>query len=344
MKSNTLSCTVGWIIEGAAEAKVALCAIPTTLKLVRDYCKYSISEAVDVQSAPMKPWPFRYHAPTSIEAATEALALAGDDGLVMSGGQSLMPMLNMRLARPSDVIDLSTVPDLSCIEVRDGMVEVGAMVTHRAAETDPLIATHLPLAHRAAGLIGFRAIRNRGTVGGSIAHADPAAEWPAVLLALDGYVTLRSATAVRTVSSDEFFVSVFTTARLPGEIITGLSFAARFAQHWGFAEFQRRTGDFAVVAVAVACQVSDSVVTEARVVLAGVGSRPVRCAGAEAVLLGGAATAETAASAAAAAQDEVDPMGDVHASADYRRRLVFSETHSAISQALSSRVGDLRHA
>ncbi len=292
----------------------------------------------------MKPWPFRYHAPTSIAAATEALALAGDEGLVMSGGQSLMPMLNMRLARPSDVIDLSAVPDLRCVEEREGMIDVGAMVTHRAAETDPLIATHVPMAHRAAGLIGFRAIRNRGTVGGSIAHADPAAEWPAVLLALDGYVTLRSATAARTVSSDEFFVSVFTTARLPGEIITGLSFAARFAQHWGFAEFQRRTGDFAVVAVAVACQMTDSIVTEARVVLAGVGSTPVRCAGAEAVLRGGPATAQMAASAAAAAQEEVDPIGDVHASADYRRRLVYSETHRAVSQALRSRPGDLRHA
>src|SRR5436305_9596141 len=177
----------------------------------------------------MKPSPFRYHAPTSIEAATEALAVAGDDGLVLSGGQSLLPMLNMRLARPSDVIDLGAVPDLRSIEVRGAMVDVGAMVTHRAVETDPLIATHLPLAHRAAGMIGFRAIRNRGTVGGSIAHADPAAEWPAVLVALDGQVTLRSATDVRTIPSDEFFLSVFTTARLPGEIITGLSFAARFA-------------------------------------------------------------------------------------------------------------------
>ncbi|HEY0518103.1 MAG TPA: FAD binding domain-containing protein [Ilumatobacteraceae bacterium] len=292
----------------------------------------------------MKPCPFRYHAPTSMEAATGALALAGDDALVMSGGQSLMPMLNMRLARPSDVIDLRAVPDLGHVEVRDGMVDVGAMVTHRAAETDALIATNLPLAHRAAGMIGFRAIRNRGTVGGSIAHADPAAEWPAVLVALDGHVTLQSATAVRTISSDEFFVSVFTTAKLPGEIITGLSFSARFAQHWGFAEFQRRTGDFAIVAAAVACQVSESVITEARVVLAGVGSTPVRCAAAEAVLLGRAATAETAAAAAAAARDEVDPIGDVHASADYRRRLVFSETHRAISQALSPRVGDLAHA
>jgi len=315
-----------------------------TLKLDGEYCKYSIFQAIDVQSAAMKPCPFRYHAPTSIEAATEALALAGDDGLVMSGGQSLMPMLNMRLARPSDVIDLGAVADLRRVEACDGMVDVGAMVTHSAAETDPLIATHLPLAHGAAGMIGFRAIRNRGTVGGSLAHADPAAEWPALLLALDGHVTVRSATAVRTIPSDEFFVSVFTTAKLPGEIITGLSFAARFAQHWGFAEFQRRTGDFAIVAVAVACQVSDSVVTEARVVLAGVGSTPVRCAGAEAVLLGGAATAQTAAAAAAAARDEVDPTSDVHASADYRRRLVFSETHRAVSQALSSRVGDLAHA
>src|SRR4029079_10376300 len=135
MKSSTLSCTVGWIIEGAAEAKVALCAIRLTLKLATGYCQYSIFDPLDVQAAPMKPCRFRYHAPTSIEAATEALALAGDDGLIMSGGQSLMPMLNMRLARPSDVIDLSAVPGLKCIDVRDGMVDVGAMVTHHAAET-----------------------------------------------------------------------------------------------------------------------------------------------------------------------------------------------------------------
>ena len=165
------------------------------------------------------------------------------------------------------------------------MVDVGAMVTHRAVETDPLIATHLPLAHRAAGMIGFRAIRNRGTVGGSIAHADPAAEWPAVLVAgrerdsslCDGRPHDFERRVLRLGLHD---------SEAAGEIITGLSFAARFAQHWGFAEFQRRTGDFAVVAVAVACQVSDSVVTEACVVLAGVGSTPVRCAGAEAVLAG----------------------------------------------------------
>ena len=292
----------------------------------------------------MKPPPFRYHAPTSIEAAVEALALAGDDGVVMSGGQSLMPMLNLRLASPSDVIDLRAVPGLSEITINDQTVEVGAMVTHRTAETDPLIGARLPLARAAAGLIGFRAIRNRGTVGGSIAHADPAAEWPAVLIALDGSVTLRSRAGVRTVAADEFFVSLFTTAKLPGEVITGVSFASRFADHWGFAEFQRRTGDFAVVAAAVACQVSDSVVTQARVVLAGVASRPLRCSGAEAVLLGGAVTPDTAASAAAAARDEVEPIGDAHGSADYRRRLVFAETRRAVSQALSLRIASLTHA
>ncbi|MEO7369488.1 MAG: xanthine dehydrogenase family protein subunit M [Ilumatobacteraceae bacterium] len=296
----------------------------------------------------MKPPLFRYHAPTSVEAAVELLALAGDGAAILSGGQSLMPMLNLRLANPSDVIDLRAVPGLSEIamddQLNDRRVDVGAMVTHHTAETDPLIAGHLPLAHRAAGLIGFRAIRNRGTVGGSIAHADPAAEWPAVLLALDGSVTLRCRSGVRRVASDEFFISLFTTARLPDELITGLSFAARFAEHWGFAEFQRRTGDFAVVAAAVACQVSDSVVTEARVVLAGIGSTPIRCPDAEAALVGRLITADLAASAAAAARDEVDPIGDAHGSADYRRRLVFTETQRAISEALSPRVGSLTHA
>jgi carbon-monoxide dehydrogenase medium subunit len=292
----------------------------------------------------MKPWPFRYHAPTSIEAAVEALALAGDDGLVMSGGQSLMPMLNMRLARPSDVVDLRSVPDLCRVELRGDVVEIGAMVTHRAVETDPVVATHLPLAHCAAGWIGFRAIRNRGTVGGSIAHADPAAEWPAVLLALDGSVTLQSTGGVRNVPSDEFFVSIFTTAKRPDEIITGLSFATRFAEHWGFAEFQRRTGDFALVAAAVACRVSDAVVSEARVVVAGVGATPLRCSAAEAVLVGAARTDDIVASAAAAARDEVDPIADAHASAEYRRRLVFTETARALSQALSRRSTDVARA
>lgn len=163
----------------------------------------------------MKPPKFRYHAPSSLDEALDLLAAYGDEAVVLSGGQSLIPMLNLRLARPAEVIDITRIDGLGFVESGECWVSVGALVTHRRMEIDPEVARLLPMAREAAGLIGFRAIRNRGTVGGSVAHADPSAEWPAVLLALDGSVEMRSSSGVRQVGAGDFFRSVFTTAAGP---------------------------------------------------------------------------------------------------------------------------------
>lgn len=284
----------------------------------------------------MKPPKFRHHAPSTQAEALDLLDAYGDEAVVLSGGQSLIPMLNLRLARPAEVVDLGRVGGLDAIAAEPGSVSVGARVTHRRMETDPDIARHLPMARDAAGLIGFRAIRNRGTVGGSVAHADPSAEWPAVLLALDGSVELRSKSGARQVGAAEFFRTVFTTARRADEIVAAVRFGTRFAGSWGFSEFQRRTGDFAVVVAAVACAAGSGGTGEARVVLAGVADRPVRCPEAEEALI----ATEDPREAAEAARGAFDPVGDSHGSAEYRKQLVFAEVLRAAGQALARRNGE----
>ena len=280
----------------------------------------------------MKPPRFAYHAPKTLPELLETLNETGDEAVVLAGGQSLLPMLNLRLAAPSDVIDLGRVPGLDSIAATNGGVEVGAMVTHRRMETDPLVAASAPIARRAAGYVGYRAIRNRGTVGGSVAHADPAAEWPIVLLVLDGEVSLASVRGWRSVAAEDFFESVYTTAKQPDEVVTAMRFSSRFAHSWGFSEFQRRAGDFATVAVAVACVVESGEIAEARVAIAGVADRPLRCREAETALTAGAATAEI--DAAEAACDSIDPVSDIHGSSSFRKRLVYAETQRAVRQAL----------
>ena len=329
----------------------------------------------------MKPQKFEYHAPTTIAAAAQLLADPSKDNVILSGGQSLMPILNLRLANPTDVIDIGRIDGLATITPSDDFLTVGAMATHRQMLTSELVSEQAPLAQAAAGYIGYQAIRNRGTIGGSIAHADPAAEWPVVLLALDGDVALTSCSAScagatsssatsgggasatdapaidapvteeRVVKSDDFFEALFATAKRPDELITSVRLATRFAKNWGFAEFQRRTGDFAVVMVAVACVVKDNVVQEARVSLGGVADRPIRCPAAEAVLLGSpaqpmtsgsasqaTALADTVLAAAEAARDSVSPPSDLHGSAEFRQRLIFAESQRAIAQALGTQV------
>ena len=282
----------------------------------------------------MKPPRFAYHAPETLPELLETLSTTGDEAVVLAGGQSLLPMLNLRLAAPSHIIDLGRVPGLDSVDSPNGSVEVGAMVTHRRMETEPVVAASAPLAQHAARFVGYRAIRNRGTVGGSVAHADPAAEWPIVLLALDGDVGLASVRGRRRVAAEDFFESVYTTAKRPDEVVTSLSFSARFARSWGFSEFQRRSGDFATVAVAVACAVEAGEVAEARVAIAGVADRPVRCRAAEAALTAGSRTA--ASDAAEAACDSIEPISDIHGSSSFRKRLIYAETLRAARQALNA--------
>lgn len=280
----------------------------------------------------MKPPKFEYHAPATLREALELLGEVGDDAVVLSGGQSLIPMLNLRLANPGHVIDLGAIESLNEVEIHDGGLKVGAMTTHRQMETDPIVGDVLPLAQAAARYIGYRSIRNRGTLGGSIAHADPAAEWPAIVLALDGVVHLASVNESRAVSGNDFFKSFFTTTKRPDELVTSVQFSGRYGDAWGFSEFQRRSGDFATVAVAVACVIDDGVVTEARVSLAGVADRPVRCAEAEAALMAGTTTPTY--DAAVAARDAFNPVSDSHGTSAFRKRLVFAETQRAVAQAL----------
>jgi len=283
----------------------------------------------------MKPPKFGYHKPSTVDEALSLLADLGEGAVALSGGQSLIPMLNLRLAQPSDLIDLGGVGSLACVAVEDehDKVSVGALVTHRRMETEPVIGCHLPMAQRAAGFIGYRAIRNRGTIGGSVAHADPAAEWPVLLIALDASVELRSTTTTRRVSGDDFFESFLTTSKQPEELVTAVRFSTRFADCWGFSEFQRRTGDFAVVAVAVACVLNDGDIKEARIAVAGVADRPVRCVEAERVL---AATRDPV-SAAEAARETLEPTSDAHGSAEFRKQLIYAETYRACVEAFSGR-------
>ncbi|HXF81881.1 MAG TPA: FAD binding domain-containing protein, partial [bacterium] len=209
----------------------------------------------------MKPAPFRYAAPESLDEALGLLRRFGAEGKVLAGGQSLVPLLNMRLVRPAVLIDLNRVRSLDYIVHGAGRgptreVRLGAMTRQRAAERSPLVRMELPLLAEALAYVGHPQIRNRGTVGGSVAHADPSAELPAVLAALDGRVVLRSARGARTLSAEEFFRGYLTTALAPDELLVELRLPAHPHRGTAFLEVARRHGDFALAGVAVAMDVA----------------------------------------------------------------------------------------
>lgn len=279
----------------------------------------------------MKPAPFSYHAPATIGEATGLLARL-DTSLPLAGGQSLIPLLNLRLVRPSHLVDLAGLADLRWVEANANHVSVGAMTTHRTVERHSGVIRHFPLLARAVSYVGFPAIRSRGTVGGSLAHADPAGELPLVALITGAEISLEGLSTARVVPADEFFVSAFTTVRRSDEIVTRVKFPV-----WptaGFSEFSRRSGDFAIVAAAVVARLEAGVVAEARIGVAGIGDRPLRVSAAEGALVGmpiGEVAADLAATAAARA---VDPLGDIHGSPDFRRRLVATQVRKAVLDML----------
>ena len=268
----------------------------------------------------MKPAPFEYHAPASTEHALEVLdALPG--AVPLAGGQSLIPLLNLRLARPAHLIDLAGLANLSGIGAAPGRLSIGSMTTHHEVERSTAVRERLPMLSHAVGLIGFPAIRRRGTIGGTIAHADPAAELPLVALALDAEIEPGGHRGSRVIEAADFFLGPFTTARQPGELIVSITFPTP-PDAWGFAEFSRRTGDFAVVAAAVAATMRGETIHQARIAVAGVGDRPVRIPAAEDELIGSRYDLATAQRAAAIAAEIVEPVGDIHGSPGFRRRLV----------------------
>jgi carbon-monoxide dehydrogenase medium subunit len=283
----------------------------------------------------LKPAPFRYHAPGTIEEALESLAEHGDEARPLAGGQSLVPMMAFRLARPSVLIDLNRIGELSGVRVGDSSIGFGAMVRERTAERSPAVRQGLPLLARALPLIGHEAIRSRGTIGGSMSHADPAGELPAVAVASGAEMLLRAARSPeRVVAAEEFFVGHFTTALEADELLVEVRFP-RPAEGTGaaFEEMARRHGDFAIVGVAAVLHVSSGSIDHARVVLTGVGATPVRVAGAEPVLVGASPGEDLFDEAAGAAIQDLDPPSDLHGSAAYRRHVAGILIRRALARA-----------
>jgi len=270
----------------------------------------------------MKPAPFEYHRPSSLAETFDLLERYGDDGRILAGGQSLVPALNMRLATPRAVIDINRVPDLDAIRATaDGLV-IGALVRQGALERSPLVREHAPLIAAAVPHVGHPAIRARGTVGGSLALADPAAELPACAVALGATIRAGRRGGHREIAADDFFRGIYTTALAPGEIVTEILMPRQAAGwRWGFEELARRHGDFALAGLAAGARIAAGVVAEVRLVFFGVGTRPVRARRAEAALAGRRADAEALAAAGRALDGELDPAGDVHGSPALRRHL-----------------------
>jgi aerobic carbon-monoxide dehydrogenase medium subunit len=284
----------------------------------------------------MKPVRFEYHAPGNLDEAVSLLARYGGDAKALAGGQSLMPLMNFRLSRPAAIVDLNAVPGLAHVGEANGEVTLGAMTRQRAIEFSPLVRRALPLLAEATTLVGHLPIRSRGTIGGSLAHADPSAEYPAVLTALDGRVVVRGPRGERTLGPGELFRTYLTTSLAPDELIVEVRLPAS-ARHAGFAfeEFSRRHGDFAIVGIAVHLEGRDGRCAAARLAAAGVGPVPVRLRGAEEVLEREGLDDAALDAAAARAAELVSPDSDLHASAAYRRHLVRVLTGRAVRRAIT---------
>src|SRR5436190_6030614 len=270
----------------------------------------------------MKPAPFTYVAPRSLDEALDTLRDADDDTKLLAGGQSLIPILNMRLARPARLVDLNRVPELAYVEERGGGYAIGAMTRDSAVERDERVRRDLPLLAEAIGYVGHPQIRNRGTIGGSLAHGDPSAELPAVAVCLDARLTIRSPRGTRTVAAGDLYLGYLTTTLAPDEILTEV-WLPKTTANTGHAwlEFARRHGDYAIVGIGVVLTVANEAISEARIVVTGVGGVPVRATAAEAVLAGGPPDAARLGATVDALRAAIDPDPDVHATAAYRRHL-----------------------
>jgi len=281
----------------------------------------------------LKPAPFDYVAPRSLDEALAALSAADGDAKLLAGGQSLIPLLNFRLAKPSVLIDLNRVPGLAYIDERDGGFAIGAMTRDAEVERAAMLTDRAPLLGEAIHCVGHPAIRSRGTIGGNLAHADPAAELPAVAVCLEAELTIESRRGRRTMTAEQFFVGYLTTALQPDEILTEVwvpILAERTGQAW--LEFARRHGDFALVGVAVSLALDQAEVSDARIVLTGVGGTPFRAREAETLLVGGE-VADRVSAAADAVRSAIEPDADIHASKEYRTHLAGVLTQRAIHVA-----------
>ena len=292
----------------------------------------------------MKPAPFDYYAPTAVDEVLSILAEHGDDAKLLAGGQSLMPMMNMRLATPHVVVDINRIAGLDGVRrASDGSLTIGAMTRQRTLERSHDIRQHCPLMADAMPLLGHFQIRNRGTIGGSVVHADPAAELPAVLLALDAELVLRHAERERIVPADAFFVTFLTTATEPDELLTEIRLPAwSAAWGWNIQEVSRRQGDFALVGSVAMLQVDDTeTCCAARMVLFGVGDAPVRVTRAEASMIGQRLDDALLQEVAEMVTEALEPEGDIHASATYRKEVGGVMARRTLQQARLRAMGSV---
>ena len=270
----------------------------------------------------MKAAAFDYIKAGSIAQVIDLLVRHGDDARVLAGGQTLMATLNMRLSEPALVIDITGLQSLRGIELRGEVLRIGALATHTQIEQSALVARHAPLLAEAAPHIAHRAIRNSGTWGGSIAYADPAAEWPACLLALGGTVIVQGPDGERRIAADDFFTGLYATALRPEEIITAGELPIATANQWqGMSQLARRHGDYAIVGLAASAQRQDGGLLAPRLAFMGVGTTPWRARQAEAVLDGQTPDEATVARAVAALREEIDPLPDLTNTPDTKRHL-----------------------
>jgi aerobic carbon-monoxide dehydrogenase medium subunit len=280
------------------------------------------------------PVAFDYVRPGTIDEAIAALAAAGEDGKVISGGQSLMPVLRLRLAAPATLIDVGAIDEMKGVTDAGDHLLIGANTTHYSVMNDPLVKQHAPLLAQTAATVADPAIRHRGTFGGSLAHADPAGDLPTVALALDATMVAKGPKGSREIAAKDFFVDYFTSALEPDEILVAIK-VPKLGDGWTthYEKFNRTAQAWAMVGVAAAVRRQNGTIAEARVALTNMGPSPVRASSVEAALAGAAATSDAIAAAAANAADGTRPTSDLHATAEFRQHLARVLTKRAVATA-----------
>jgi aerobic carbon-monoxide dehydrogenase medium subunit len=284
----------------------------------------------------MKPASFDYFSPATVDAAIAALVAAKGEGKVLAGGQSLLPLMNFRMARPAVLVDLNGIQGLSYIEARGDRIAIGAMTRHRDLERSPLIASKLPVMSAAMRHVAHLAIRNRGTIGGSLSHADPAAELPMLSTFYDARISIQGPAGRRTVAAEAFFVDALTNCLEPEEIVVEVEFPVLDHDGWAFEEVARRFGDFALASIALSVRRERSRLKDARVAVMGVADTPLRLREAEQALVAMELNDGAPARFSELVLAKVSPHDDLHASADYRRHLLAQLSRRALEKALGA--------
>jgi CO/xanthine dehydrogenase FAD-binding subunit len=285
----------------------------------------------------MKPAKFEYFAPTTVDAAVQALAAANGEGKVLAGGQSLLPLLNFRMARPSVLIDLNGIKELSFIELRGESVAIGALTRHREIEHSTLIASNLPVMSAAMRHVAHLAIRNRGTIGGSLSHADPAAELPMMAMFYGASLTVQGPEGRRAIAAKDFFVDALTNCLEPEDIVVEIEFPVLQHDGWAFEEVARRFGDFALASVAVSIRRGKSGIEDARVAVMGVADTPLRLDNVEQQLCEIEVDSRMPDRFSEWVTSSVTPNSDLHASGEYRKHLLCELAKRAMRTALMAK-------